>query len=59
MADERPMPAIKELIGIDYIYRCGYLMCNKTIKSIWDYCPYCGSKIDWGNCIEVKDFKKG
>lgn len=51
----RPIPPTKEHIGVDYIYRCGYLMCEKTIHRHWDYCPYCGTKLDWENSKEKRN----
>lgn len=51
--NHRPIPAVREEIGIDYVYRCGYLLCDKTISSYFSYCPYCGTKIDWENTIDA------
>ena len=40
-------PPIKMELGGDYYYKCFWLKCNQTIKSDWNYCPYCGTKILW------------
>lgn len=47
--NELMIPAVLDEIGVDYIYRCGYVKCEKTIHRYFDYCPYCGTKIDWSD----------
>lgn len=47
--DQRSIPAEVQEIGVDYIFRCGYVKCNQTIKRYFLYCPYCGTKIDWSD----------
>ena len=42
-----PMPVIREELGGDYYYRCGWLSCYKVVKREWEWCPYCGSKLDF------------
>lgn len=44
-----PMEAIKEELGGGYFYRCPHLLCNKIVRSEYDYCPYCGQRIVF-NC---------
>ena len=41
----RPMYAVKEELGGDYYYRCGWMLCDKVVKSEWTYCPYCGTRL--------------
>lgn len=41
----RPKKAIKEELGGGYFYRCPYLLCNKIVRSDWEFCPYCGSAL--------------
>ena len=43
----KPMKPIKEELGGDYYFRCGYALCNKVIKQEWMACPFCSTKIDW------------
>lgn len=47
--ESRAIPAEIEEIGVDFIYRCGYLNCHKTIHRYFNYCPYCGTKVDWSD----------
>lgn len=44
---DNPMPVIKEELGGDFYFRCGWLSCNKIVKSEWNWCPYCGYKLDF------------
>nr|DAE47500.1 MAG TPA: nin one binding protein [Caudoviricetes sp.] len=42
--------------GYDLIYKCG--KCEYTFNMAhngFDYCPHCGSKIDWGVIITVNE----
>lgn len=41
----QPKKTIKEELGGGYYWRCPYLLCDKIVRSDWDYCPYCGSKL--------------
>ena len=44
-------PFTKQLVGTGITYNCGN--CNKALEKNyykeyrWQYCPYCGEKIDW------------
>ena len=42
-----PMKVIKEELGGWYFYKCPNLTCNKEIKSEYEYCPYCGQKLEF------------
>lgn len=41
----KPNEVVREELGGDYYYRCGWLLCNKIVKADYDYCPYCGTKL--------------
>lgn len=41
----QPKRAIREELGGDYYYRCPYIMCDKIVRSDWEYCAYCGTKL--------------
>lgn len=56
LINERPIPAVLEEIGVDYIYRCGYVKCEETIHRYYNYCPFCGTKIDWSEA-DVKKLR--
>lgn len=55
----RPVPPIKEMIGIDYVYRCGYMLCDRTIYSYFNYCPHCGTKIEWEDVSNARTKRTG
>lgn len=38
-----PKMVVKEELGGDYYYRCGWLSCNMIVRSDWVACPYCGA----------------
>ena len=46
---EIPKPPIVHEIGGDYYYTCFWLKCGEDLKKWYNYCPKCGTKIDWGN----------
>lgn len=46
---ENPVKAIREELGGGYYYRCPWLTCNKIVRSEYDYCPYCGTKLIFPN----------
>lgn len=56
MLNDRDIPkkVVREELGGDYYYRCGWLACNQIVRSDWDYCPYCGTKLDF----QIDDFKR-
>lgn len=33
--------------GIDSNYTCGH--CHQTLKFYYQFCPFCGAAIDWGD----------
>ena len=44
---KEPMKPIREELGGDYFFRCGWLPCNKVVKYEDNYCRQCGTKIKW------------
>lgn len=53
MNKQEPKPPNVRELGGGYYFSCIYLSCGKTLDKYWDYCPYCGQRIDW------TDAKKG
>lgn len=45
--NNKPMMPVKEELGGDYYFRCGWLNCNKIIKREYNFCPNCGTMILW------------
>lgn len=45
--NHKPKIPVREELGGDYYYRCGWLSCNQVIKHEWVACPYCGQAIRW------------
>ena len=42
---QKPLPKEASIFGNSY-YPCGN--CGEQLKSpMWDYCPWCGQKIEW------------
>ena len=52
----RPKKAIKEELGGGYFYRCPYLLCNLTVRSDWEFCPYCGTKLVFEEDDYTRDY---
>ena len=44
-----PQKPTKYELGGDYYYRCGWIVCDETVRRFWNYCPICGGKIDWSD----------
>lgn len=42
-----PKKVIREELGGDYYYRCGWLSCNKIVRSDMEFCPYCGQRLEF------------
>jgi len=47
-----PRKPIKQELGGGYYYKCPFLSCGETIHKWYEYCPYCGVKIDWSDDYE-------
>ena len=38
---------VREELGGDYYYKCGWFPCNHYITGMDNYCSQCGTKIKW------------
>ena len=44
-----PKKPIKYELGGGYYYKCFWAACDGDINKWFNYCPYCGQKIDWSD----------
>ena len=43
----KPIAPVKEELGGDYYFRCGWAKCDQVIKRDYNFCPHCGSMVLW------------
>lgn len=43
----QPKKAIREELGGGYFYRCPWLTCDKVVRSDFEWCPWCGQRLEF------------
>ena len=47
MEKQVPKPPRKIELGGGIYYKCFYMSCDSDVSRWMNYCPMCGSRIDW------------
>ena len=44
---EQGRPPRKQELGGGYYYKCYWVSCNEDVNKFFNYCPKCGTRIQW------------